>query len=248
MNTKTSFDRADIYQAVTDRIVAAIEAGAGDWTMPWHVKAGEGTPVNAFTGKEYRGANVISLWVAAQAAGFSHPIWATYKQWQELGAQVRKGEKASLVVFWKVYDGTPGESDDTSADGSEDESRDRRFVARGYYVFNAAQVDGYALPELPERPGVERIEMAEGFFAALGADIRYGGNRAFYRPADDHIQMPPFEAFADPLAYYATLAHEMTHYAVTWIMPHGRCWRLGFRGIGHAAVRHNQSPSRKARS
>lgn len=87
------------------------------------------------------------------------------------------------------------------------------MFARGYSVFNAAQVDGFEVPALPERPEAERIAHAEAFFAATGIETRHGGNRAFYRPAEDRIQMPPFEAFHDPVAYYATLAHEATHAA-----------------------------------
>jgi antirestriction protein ArdC len=220
---KTASPRADIYQTITDSIVAAIEAGAGDWHMPWHVK-GDGAaamPINAASKKAYRGVNVLNLWIAAQAAGYPAGIWATYKQWQELGAQVRKGEKAALVVFWKIFDN--GEQED---DAGRDEDQDagpqgRRFMARGYHVFNCAQVDGYASPSLPQPTEPERIDAAEAFFAAIGADIRHGGNRAFYSPAGDFIQMPPFPAFCDAVAYYATLAHEGTH----WTGHPTRCAR-----------------------
>ena len=202
--------RADIYQRITDRIAAAIEVGAGKWQMPWHPGA-DGVapvlPVNAATGKLYRGVNVIVLWAAAQAEGHPSAVWATYRQWAELGAQVRKGERASPVVFWKI---SGKEEQDDADEGAEDGHRSRVF-ARGYSVFNAAQVDGYAAPALPMLPEAQRIDHAEAFFAALDADIRHGGNRACYVPALDQIRMPPFEAFRDPVAYYATLAHEATH-------------------------------------
>jgi len=139
--------------------------------------------------------------------GLQPPVWATYRQWAELGAQVRKGERASPVVFWKISD--KDEQDDAD-EGAEDGRRSRVF-ARGYSVFNAAQVDGYAAPALPVLPEAERIGHAEAFFAAIGADIRHGGARACYVPSLDQIRMPPFEAFRDPVAYYATLAHEATH-------------------------------------
>lgn len=216
--TKTgSTSHADIYQTVTDRIVAAIEAGAGEWRMPWHGEPGASAavlPVNAVTKKPYRGVNVLNLWIAAQAAGYPAGIWATYKQWQDLGAQVRKGERATLIVFWKVFENDADEDDADHEDGGEETGHERRrFMARGYHVFNCAQVDGYeapALPASPEEP--ERIETAEAFFAGLGADIRHGGNRAFYAPGPDFVQMPPFPAFREPAAYYATLAHEATHW------------------------------------
>ncbi len=200
--------RTDVYQTITDRIIAAIEAGAGDWKMPWHVKDG-GTavvPVNAVSQRAYRGINVLMLWAAAQSAGYPSGIWATYKQWSELGAQVRKGEKACPIVFWKMLD------DDEADDQDDGDTKNARFVARAFHVFNAAQVDGFAAHALPPLPEPERVDHAEAFFAAIGADIRQGGNKAFYSPATDHIQMPPFAAFPDPVAYYATLAHEATHY------------------------------------
>jgi len=125
----------------------------------------------------------------------------------QLGAQVRKGEKSSPVVFWKISD---KEEQDDAEDGAEDGRRSRVF-ARGYAVFNAAQVDGYEAPALPVLPEAERIGHAEAFFATTGIDVRHGGNRAYYRPSEDRVQMPPFEAFRDAVAYYATLAHEATH-------------------------------------
>ncbi len=214
--------RADIYQRITDRIAAAIEAGAGKWQMPWHPGADGAAPrlpVNAATGKPYRGVNTVVLWATAQAEGYPSAVWATYRQWAELGAQVRKGEQSSPVVFWKVNGPDEGEDGGTGGGGDgggaagEDgaDGRRPRVFARGYSVFNAAQVDGYEAPALPVLPEPERIGHAEAFFAALGADIRHGGSRACYVPSLDQIRMPPFAAFRDAVAYYATLAHEATH-------------------------------------
>ena len=141
-----SKERTDIYTRVTNEIVAAIEAGAGSWTMPWH-HDGSATsrPVNAGTGKAYRGSNILSLWIAAQAAGYSSGRWASYRQWQALGAQVRKGEQATTIVFWKVND----RGEDADDRDSEQEGRGRaRMFARGYSVFNEAQVEGYAPPTI----------------------------------------------------------------------------------------------------
>ena len=218
-NTRRRADKphTDIYQQITNHIIEAIEAGVGDWRMPWHT---DGTssmrPVNAISGKPYRGVNVLALWCAAQEQGYSSDKWATYKQWQESGAQVRKGEKSSLIVFWKINDATNGEgSDGAEAEGEQpDEPNSRRIFARGYCVFNAEQIEGYTAPPVaaPIISEIERIEGAEQFFAGLGAEIRHGGNRAFYRPGTDHIQMPHFESFRDAVAYYATLAHEVTHW------------------------------------
>ena len=202
----------DIYSRVTQQIISAIEAGAGEWRMPWHRTGVDSfAPVNAVSKRFYRGVNVLSLWVASQVLGYPTGYWATYRQWQELGAQVRKGEKSTLVVFWKVYgDDRPDQADEAQEETATDQVG-RRFFARGYRVFNAAQVDGFTLPTLPDRPKAERIAGAETFFAALQADIRHGGNQAYYHKAGDYIQMPSFEAFEDAGAYYATLAHEATH-------------------------------------
>jgi antirestriction protein ArdC len=212
MRNTDSNDRSDIYQTVTDRIVAAIEAGTGSWKMPWHVKASDGVPMNALTRKAYRGSNVVSLWVDAQLDGYEHPLWASYRQWQELGSQVRKGEKSSIVVFWKAVEGKPGEGEGTAGEeGGEGDERTRRLWARAYHVFNCAQVDGYEAPALPQPTKFERIEAAENFFSALGVEVRHGGSRAAYSHSLDIIKMPEFSAFTDPLAYYSTLAHEETH-------------------------------------
>lgn len=201
----------DLYQRVTDQIVKAIEDGAADWKMPWHKTGSENfTPINGFTKKPYRGVNILSLWAAADACGYPTGLWATYKQWQEMGAQVKKGEKATLVVFWKFSDRDTDE--DAGAREEREEHAHRGVLARGYSVFNAAQVDGYQPPPVPVIAEAERIEGAEQFFAALGADIRHGGNRAYFSPSIDHIQMPPFGIFKDSISYYAVLAHEGTHW------------------------------------
>lgn len=220
-NRTATESRADIYQRVTDSIVAAIEAGAGKWRMPWH-SGMDGIapvlPVNLATGRPYRGVNTVVLWASAQAKTYGSAVWGTYRQWQERGAQVRKGEQASPVVFWKITE--RGEAQDGSEE-QEDSRGGRRFFARGYSVFNAAQVEGFEVPSPALLPEAQRIERAETFFAGLGAAIQHGGNRAFYRPVEDRIQMPLFPAFADPVAYYATLAHEVTH----WTGHPSRCAR-----------------------
>ena len=218
--------RADIYQRITDRIVASLQASVGSWRMPWHVSAeGSALPVNAVTRRAYRGVNTIVLWATAQAEGYPSHVWATYRQWQALRAQVRKGEQSSPVVFWKIS-GTEDQEDEAT-----EEDRRSRVFARGYAVFNAAQVEGYEAPATPVLPEAERIDHAEAFFEGLGADIRHGGNHACYVPTLDRIRMPLFEAFRDPVAYYATLAHEATH----WTGHESRCAR-DLRGrFGEAA-------------
>ncbi len=165
--------RFDIHQQITNQIVAAIDAGAGEFRLPWHRSAG----------------NILALWAAGDAKGYESGTWGTYKQWAEAGAQVRKGERASHVVFYK-------ETTVAADEGSEDETGTRLF-ARATPVFAAEQVEGYAAPALPEPPAnpVEPIERAEAFVAATGAIIHHGGSLAFYRRSTDNIHLPTREAF-----------------------------------------------------
>jgi antirestriction protein ArdC len=203
----------DLYQTVTDRIVLMIERGADEWRMPWHAApAGESSlpvamPRNV-TGRAYRGVNVPLLWAAAEAFGYASPVWATYKQWHERSAQVRKGEKSTLVIFWKWIEVA---NDD---DGPDDDPA-TRLIARGYSVFNAAQVDGFDAKSIATKREVsepERIDAAETFFCNSGAIVRHGGNRAFYTTAGDYIQMPEFRQFIAADRYYSVLAHEHVHW------------------------------------
>ncbi len=200
---------SDIYERITNQIIAAIEAGTSTFRMPWHrTGAAEFLPINVVTKRAYRGANVLALWAAADSHGYPTGHWATYRQWSDIGAQVRKGEHSTLVVFWKFVDG----KEELEREETEQGGNKRFALARGYSVFNAAQVDGYKPKELPPSDKKQRIENAERFFAALGADVRHGGNRAFYSPSTDHIQLPVFEAFKDPASYYAVRGHESVHF------------------------------------
>lgn len=200
-------EKSDIFDRVTNLIVEAIEAGAGEFRLPWHVTGRPHfRPVNAGRNRPYRGVNVLALWAAAEARGYDTGVWATYHQWQELGAQVRKGEKSTPVVLWKVTDrGPTSEADDDTATAGG-------MFAVGYAVFNAAQVEGYH-PPAPEplTPG-ERVAEAEAFFAGVGADVRQEGEAAYYESASDIVRIPPFAAFREPAGYYSVLGHELTHW------------------------------------
>lgn len=194
-------------ETVTAQIVAAIEAGAETYHMPWHRSRRDvASPANAITSRSYRGVNVLSLWTVAEARGFASGQWATYRQWQEAGAQVRKGAKAATVVFWQRAD--------TAEDVDLVCRAEQRapVIARAYSVFNADQVDGWMAPALPILPESERIAAAEAFIAAIPATISHGGNSAYYVPAADRVQVPAFGQFKRPTDYYATLAHELTHW------------------------------------
>ena len=169
------------------------------------------------------------LWAESIEKGYAAPIWLTFKQAQDLGGHVRKGERGSLVVYASTFSKT--ETDEASGEETE---RDIPFL-KGYTVFNAEQVEG--LPEhysshapAPLDP-LERIARADEFFAATGAAISHGGNRAFYSHGEDRIQLPPFETFRDAESYYATLAHESIH----WTKHESRLGRdLGRKRWGDA--------------
>ena len=208
MSTK-SFD---LYAHVTNTIIAAIEAGTTEFTLPWQrTGIGEILPVNAQTGAAYNGINILSLWATAMNRGYQRGLWATYRQWAELGAQVRKGERGSCVVFYKQYEVEPDQSD------ADDDGK--RRVARASFAFNAAQVDGFELPDLPDLPPIDRIGQADRLIAYLRPDIRFGGDKAYYSPSHDFIQMPDERLFtaSDSVKrsedYYAVLFHELTHWS-----------------------------------
>ncbi|MEL6445871.1 MAG: zincin-like metallopeptidase domain-containing protein [Bacteroidota bacterium] len=215
----TSTPKPDVYSTITDSIIEAIEAGQGTSTLPWH-RAGDplSRPRNVLTGNAYNGINILALWVSAMKRHFTAGTWGTYRQWQEAGAQVRKGEKSTVVVFYKEL---------PPKDDGEDEDEGPRRVARSFRVFNADQVDGYTPPELPAVSEVERNTQADAFVRATGADIRHGGGRAFYRQTTDHIQMPDLVRFTATATstttegYYTTLFHELTH----WSGHPARCAR-----------------------
>ncbi len=215
--------RRDVHAEITEQLIKAIEADLGTPQMPWRRSARpRWMPTNARTGNPYNGVNIVSLWVAAEVYSFEAPIWATYRQWQELNCQVRKGEKSSLVIFYKEFDVEPDHIvDEQSGQKLYDANDDgHRRVARASPVFNASQVDGFELPTEPDPlPPIERIACADRFVNATKAKIEHGGDRAFYRPSTDHIQMPDEHRFAGTSTmtreegYYATLLHELTHWS-----------------------------------
>lgn len=204
--------RPDIYSRVTDQIVTELEKGVRPWIKPWSAEhaAGRITRPLRHNGEPYAGINILMLWAAATAQGFAAPIWMTYRQASELGAHVRKGEKGSPVVYANKLVRT--ETDEVTGDESE---RTIPYM-KGYTVFNVEQIEDlpahyYAKAE-PRFDSPARIDHADAFFTALGADIRHGGNQAYYAVGLDYVQMPPFETFRDAESYYATLAHECTHW------------------------------------
>lgn len=194
----------DVHTAVTDAIIKTLEAGEqGSWQCPWHRRGGSGLPVNVKTGKSYRGINTLMLWCESQARGYSDNRWGTYKQWQETGAQVRKGERSSLIVFFKEYEAREG-----------DEDTRKRWVARASYGFNAAQVEGAPEAGEPMPPSEWVIpEVFDGFMHRTGATVIHGGDTACYVPSQDLIKLPERSAFHTAHGYASTALHELTHWS-----------------------------------
>ena len=201
-----SAERADVYTRITNEIIAAIEHGPGDWRAPWHHDGSSiARPVNLSSGKRYRGINTLALWVAAMNTGYADGLWGTYRQWTAAGAQVRKGERATTVVFWKQIEAG-------NADISDDGEVGRgKMFARAFSVFNVAQIDGFAPPLVVPLSEAERHGQAETFIANLGIQTIFGGSQAFYRPSTDTVHMPTFECFRDAATYYGVWLHEHGH-------------------------------------
>lgn len=206
--------KRDTYQIITDKIIAALEGGERPWMRPWgngSSRVSLARPLR-HSGVAYQGINTILLWMEAQEKGYNSRYWMTFKQAIELGGHVRKGEKSTLVV----YAGAIEKEEETQSG----ETVERRIpFLKSYCVFNADQID-----DLPQHyyfksepmPGQDqkkqRIEKAELFFRNLGANIREGGNAAYYCPVADYVQMPPFECFYSAEAFAGVLAHELTHW------------------------------------
>jgi len=208
-----SASKQSVYESVTAQIVVAIEAGAGTCVMPWHGSIVPMTvPKNATTGSPYHGVNVVALWAQAANRRFMSGYWASYQQWQKLGAQVRRREQGSLIIFYKRIESVlESESGDAVAVP--------RSVIRWSYVFNAAQVDGWDHPASQQQSAVVTNEQIEAFIRATKADIRHGSSVARYNRLKDYIELPAPEHFigtptSSPTeAYYAVLLHELTHWA-----------------------------------
>jgi antirestriction protein ArdC len=204
---------AELYETVTARIIGELERGATPWVKPW--RSGRGTvggtflPYNAGTGRPYSGVNVLILWDAAERRGYTKGSWLTFRQANDLGGSVRKGERGIAVVFIKRLARSPAGADDTEDDRP-------RTVLRTFRVFNLAQIDG--LPEefheQPKHPHFsERYAAAATLVQATGARIEHGGNRACFIPALDLIALPPVGSFTSDDTYYATALHELGHWS-----------------------------------
>jgi antirestriction protein ArdC len=202
----------DHYQEVTDRIIAALEAGTPPWRKPWDPDktGGPAMPRNAATGQRYRGINVLTLGMSGLAFSSADPRWATYKQAEDRGWQVRKGERGTTGYFFKRLE----LRDDTKPEGDEDAVK-RIPLLRAFSLFHASQIHGipdYVPPTIEEAPW-RAPEAAETIVANSKAIIRIGGDRAFFSPSTDHIQMPPPHSFGTASGWASVILHELCHWS-----------------------------------
>lgn len=229
---KSRKPRADLYQSVTDSIISQLEAGRVPWVQPWgrpETASPLGMPSNADTGREYTGINILLLWASAIDTRRTTQTWLTYKQAQKLGAQVRKGETGTTVCYADTF--IP-KAEKERAQEQGHTAIPIGFLKR-YTVFNADQCEGLdpsffeGVEPLPER---EAVPIAEQLIAATGADFRTGGDRAFYSPSDDFIQVPHQSAYFEQINYYRTCFHELGHWT-------GHKSRLDRNLIGHKGTK-----------
>jgi antirestriction protein ArdC len=200
----------DLYQAVTEEIVKALEQGVAPWVKPWSEES-DPIPVNVVSQRPYRGVNVLLLNLKSLFAGYSRNRWLTYQQAIDLGGQVRAGETGVRIMFYKLRK-VPARVEVFPWKDDRDEIEERVIpLLRSYTVFNVDQVKGLPIPPEP-RQDWQAESVAEDLIQRSGAQIRHGGFSAYYLPAEDRIQLPPPAYFASASAYYSTALHELTHW------------------------------------
>ena len=206
-------DKASLYQEITDQIIAELEAGRTPWAQPWAAaKAGIDLPHNASTRRRYSGVNILILWRTVIERGFSTQAFLTFRQALALGGAVRKGERGTMIVYADRF--TP-EEERRRADAEGREAGAIAFLKR-FTVFNTDQCDG--LPDdvarpPPPIPAGMIAEDAAALIAATRAEVRIGGDQAFYDPRLDYVQVPRPDAFFEPINWHRTAFHELAHWS-----------------------------------
>jgi antirestriction protein ArdC len=210
---KSFADRNSLYQQITDKIIVELERGHVPWVQPWaNTAAPLGLPKNAATGRAYSGVNVLILWIACMERGFGTQNWLTFRQALKIGAHVRKGEKGTTLVY---ADRFIPYRERMRAQETGDDPQAIPFL-KSFTVFNADQCadlpDDIAPPPAPPAEHLI-LPQAEALIRATGADLRIGGNRAFYVRSADYIQVPPPAAFFEPINWHRTVCHELGHWS-----------------------------------
>ena len=212
---RTGQDRTSLYQEITDEIISELEAGRLPWVQPWGtsaVQAPLAMPKNAATQRRYSGINVLILWGAVVQHGFPGQSWLTFRQALSLGGNVRKGERGTTVVF---ADRFIPDQERVRAREQGDEPKAIPFLKR-FTVFNVAQCDGLPADLVAVPPPVPEgliLPEVEALIRGSGADLRLGGDKAFYSPTLDYIQVPRPEAYFEPINWHRTALHELGHWS-----------------------------------
>jgi antirestriction protein ArdC len=210
--TAVANSRVSLHDQVTNRIVSQLEQGRFPWVQPWASSGAPlGLPQNVSTGRTYSGVNILLLWAAAIEQGRTSQKWLTFKQALDLGGHVRKGETGTMIVYADTF--VP-KSERVKAAETGGQPVGAGFLKR-FTVFNVEQCEnlGGAFPEPAVLPGKsDPIPQVEAVIASAGADIRIGGDMAFYAPGPDFIQIPPQEAYFEPINWYRTKLHELGHW------------------------------------
>ncbi|WP_027554890.1 ArdC family protein [Bradyrhizobium sp. Cp5.3] len=213
--------KPSLYEVITNKIIAELEAGVFPWARPWGVPGGADQPFalpkNAATGKTYSGINILILWGRLFEVGYTSGRWLTFRQATSLGGVVRKGEHGVTVCYADRFipKGEQGSTDSPNRNETEKEEAAIPFLRR-YTVFNVDQCDNlpeHCLARAPALPEREIVPQAEALAFATRADIRIGGAQAFYRPSTDTVHVPPQPAFFEQINYYRTLFHELGHWS-----------------------------------
>jgi len=211
MNTYQKFQQ--LAGKVTHEIIAQLEQGQVLWQKPW---SSYGLPRNYSSGRPYEGFNAFYLHHITEKNNFTAPYFLTFRQALELGGHVRKGQKGTPVVYWKVYEVKTEEKVGGQPAKNSKERPERRFIPFHWTVFNIDQVEGvdFKLPEMPERSQQQLIDACQrvvDHYPSPRPRIRHGGSRAYYAPTPDTVQVPELQCFVSPQAYHATLFHELIH-------------------------------------
>ena len=214
--------KVDMYQKITDQVIAALENGVKPWVCPWEVTAGQsGMPTNHHTKSIYSGINILLLWSSAAEHCFSSSAWMTFKQAKEQGGSVRRGEKGTQIIYYKLWEKENDQGE-----------KEQIPMLKTYTVFNLDQIDGLedgaATHGNIEPQGFDALEPVEEFLKGTGADILERGDSAFYCPSTDQIVLPERFRFSQATDFYATAAHELTH----WTGHKNRLDRKGGKTFG----------------
>ncbi|MEM7242327.1 MAG: zincin-like metallopeptidase domain-containing protein [Pseudomonadota bacterium] len=216
-----------VQQTITDALIALMEVGTPPWRCGWSKSTDTFTMPLRANGEAYRGINILLLWSSVMQHGFTSPYWFTYKQAQSINAQVKKGSKATKIIYYGVL---------KANDETEEDADELRRFARLYSVFNGDQIEGlaacYTVPPAPlEIFDNERSGYMDDFFYSIKATVKEEGEKAFYDRLKDSITLPPFDTFESANAFYSTLAHEFAH----WTGAKDRLNRVKGKAFGDRA-------------